>query len=301
MRVNLDVQSLRSFIKVAEVKNFTRAAELINLTQPAISQQIRRLEELLDTPLFARQNKQVLLTPAGEQLLKHAREIVESNDRIAELFHSKNKKEVVTLGMPEHFCEMILPQIIASMAARLPAVQIVVKVARSALLSDAVNEGKIDIGLVIDEAEKMQENVWHNLAIKWCVSEEIDISDKNEVPLALFKAPCGFRNLAIKSLEDQGISWRCAYESEDLISLRSAVKAGIGVTVLPWLAEQPGLKSFETFSHFPQLPHFAVGLKQRDGWNPAWKEELIDLIQTAWSTQYQKRECFPEPGSTIPS
>lgn len=61
MRVNLDIQSLRSFIKVAEVNNFTRAAELINLTQPAISQQIRRLEELLEQPLFIRENKQVLL------------------------------------------------------------------------------------------------------------------------------------------------------------------------------------------------------------------------------------------------
>lgn len=288
MRVNLDVQSLRGFIKVGELRNFTRAAEMLNMTQPAISQQIRRLEELLSVELFVRDNKQALLTLEGEKLLKYAKEIVSANDKVGELFSSRESRDVVTLGMPEHFCEMVLPKIISVMATRFPSVQIVVKVARSVLLSEAVNDGKIDIGLIIDEVDRMPETIWHALSVMWFSSEKLDLAHKSDVPLALFKAPCGFRSLAIRSLEENGIGWQCAYESEDLMSLRSAVQAGIGVTVLPYLSEVKGLRRLDSGSDLPALPQFAVGLKQRDGWNPPYKRDLIDFIRNVWADSYDR-------------
>lgn len=286
MRVNLDIQSLRSFIKVAEVNNFTRAAELINLTQPAISQQIRRLEELLDKPLFIRENKQVLLTLEGEKILKHAKEIIAANDKIADLFLNEDKRETVILGLPEHFCETILPKIITKFSAQLPAIQIVVKVARSALLTEAINEGKIDIGIVIEESVNLTENIWHKLSIKWFARDGLDVSGFKDVPLALFKPPCGFRRLAIEKLEEQGLSWHCAYESEDLISLRTAVRTGVGITVLPYIAEIEGIKGYERLDKFPSLPEFSVGLKMRAHWQPDYKEQVIRLIRNSWSEEY---------------
>jgi DNA-binding transcriptional LysR family regulator len=86
MRVNLDIQSLRSFLKVAELGSFTRAAQALSLTQPAISQQIRRLEELLGVELFARDNRQVLLTLEGERLTSYAQQMVSVNDKVGSLF-----------------------------------------------------------------------------------------------------------------------------------------------------------------------------------------------------------------------
>jgi DNA-binding transcriptional LysR family regulator len=286
MRVNLDIQSLRSFIKVAEVNNFTRAAELINLTQPAISQQIRRLEELLDQPLFIRENKQVLLTLEGEKLLKYAKEIITANDKIADLFLKRDKRETLILGLPEHFCETVLPEIITKFSEQLPAVQIVVKVARSALLAEAINEGKIDIGIVIEESTNLTENIWHKLSIKWFARDDMDVAGLHDVPLALFKPPCGFRRLAIEKLEEQGLSWHCAYESEDLISLRTAVRAGVGITVLPYIAEIKGIKGYEHLDNFPPLPEFSVGLKMRTHWRPDYKEQVIRLIRNSWTEEY---------------
>jgi DNA-binding transcriptional LysR family regulator len=171
------------------------------------------------------------------------------------------------------------------MAFRFPNVQIVVKVARSVLLSEAVDEGKVDIGLIIDEIDRMPETIWQTLSVKWFSSENQNYLDMRNIPLALFKPPCGFRSLAIRSLDESGIGWRCAYESEDLMSLRSAVQAGAGITVLPYLTEVKGLRSLETVADFPKLPQFGVGLKQREGWNPPFKDSVIELIHNAWTRE----------------
>lgn len=287
MRVNLDIQSLRSFLKVAELGSFTRAAQALSLTQPAISQQIRRLEDLLGVALFARDNRQVLLTLEGERLTSYAQQIVCINDNVGDLFDVSRTQESVTLGIPEYFSEQILQRVIPVMALELPSVRIVVKVARSMLLKEAFNEGQIDIGLMIDELPNVVGTPLHSLSLMWLGGERaVAPSEGQEVSLVLFKAPCVFRSLAIRRLEESGIRWRCVYESEDLMSLRSAVQAGIGVTLLPSFAQVQGLSSLEALAHLPALPGFGVELKQRAGWAPWYKPQLLAIIEAAWREEY---------------
>lgn len=287
MRVNLDIQSLRSFLKVAEQGSFTRAAQALSLTQPAISQQIRRLEDLLGVALFARDNRQVLLTLEGERLTGYAQQIVCINDNVGDLFDVSRTQESVTLGIPEYFSEQILQRVIPVMALELPSVRIVVKVARSMLLKEAFNEGQIDIGLMIDELPNVVGTPLHSLSLMWLGGERaVAPSEGQEVSLVLFKAPCVFRSLAIRRLEESGIRWRCVYESEDLMSLRSAVQAGIGVTLLPSFAQVQGLSSLEALAHLPALPGFGVELKQRAGWGPWYKPQLLAIIEAAWREEF---------------
>lgn len=287
MRVNLDIQSLRSFLKVAELGSFTRAAQALSLTQPAISQQIRRLEDLLGVALFARDNRQVLLTLEGERLTGYAQQIVCINDNVGDLFDVSRTQESVTLGIPEYFSEQILQRVIPGMALELPSVRIVVKVARSMLLKEAFKEGQIDIGLMIDELPNVVGTPLHSLSLMWLGGERaVAPSEGQEVSLVLFKAPCVFRSLAIRRLEESGIRWRCVYESEDLMSLRSAVQAGIGVTLLPSFAQVQGLSSLEALAHLPALPGFGVELKQRAGWGPWYKPQLLAIIEAAWREEY---------------
>ncbi|PHN59658.1 hypothetical protein AO268_30830 [Pseudomonas sp. ICMP 8385] len=287
MRINLDIQSLRSFLKVAQLGSFTRAAEALSLTQPAISQQIRRLEELLSVGLFVRDNRQVLLTLEGERLIGYAQQILEVNDKVGRLFDVSRTQESVALGIPEYFCEEILQRVIAAVAVELPSVRIGVKVARSLVLAQAFNEGAIDIGLMIDELPKVAGEPLHTLSLKWLGGKQAAVpAEGQEVLLALFKAPCIFRSLAIRRLEESGIRWRCVYESEDLVSLRSAVQAGVGVTLLPGFAQVQGLKSLEALAHLPALPRFGVGLKQRPGWEPWYRSQLLAIIENAWRAEY---------------
>lgn len=287
MRVNLDIQSLRSFLKVAELGSFTRAAQALSLTQPAISQQIRRLEDLLGVELFARDNRQVLLTLEGERLTGYAQQMVSVNDKVGSLFDISRNQESVTLGIPEYFSEEILQRVIPAVALELPAVRFVVKVARSAVLADAFNEGRLDICLMIDELQKVAGQPLHELSLVWLGGERgAALVAGQEVALALFKAPCVFRSLAIRRLEESGVKWRCVYECEDLMSLRSAVHAGLGVTLLPWFAQVQGLNKLDTLEHLPALPGFGVELKQRVGWEPWYRPQLLAIIEAAWREEY---------------
>ena len=301
MRVNLDIQSLRSFLKVAELNSFTRAAQALSLTQPAISQQIRRLEDLLGVGLFVRDNRQVMLTLEGERLTVYAQEMVGINDKVGRLFDVSRTQEAVTLGIPEYFSVEVLRRIIPAVAIELPSVRMVVKVARSMLLAQSLDEGGIDIGLMIDESPTVAGMPLHSLSLVWLGGEHaVAPVEGEEVALALFKAPCVFRSHAIRSLEEAGIKWRCVYESEDLMSLCSAVRAGVGVTLLPGLADVAGLKTLTELAYLPGLPGFEVGLKQRVGWEPWYKPQMVSIIEAAWREEYGVAEALktqtPAPG-----
>ena len=77
---NLDLTALRSFVAVADAGGVTRAAGLLNLTQSAVSMQLKRLEDSLNTPLFQRAARKLSLTPEGAQLMGPARRMLELND-----------------------------------------------------------------------------------------------------------------------------------------------------------------------------------------------------------------------------
>lgn len=97
---NLDLTALRSFVAVADCGGVTRAAGALNLTQSAVSMQLKRLEESLDTKLLDRSSRQISLTAAGEQLVSYARRMLELNDEVyARLTATEFEGEIV-LGVP---------------------------------------------------------------------------------------------------------------------------------------------------------------------------------------------------------
>src|SRR5215510_1318865 len=82
MRRDIDIGLLRAFVAVVETGSVTGAAALINLTQAAVSQQLKRLEELFGTELFERHHKRLTLRPDGERLIVHAHRLIATNDEV---------------------------------------------------------------------------------------------------------------------------------------------------------------------------------------------------------------------------
>src|SRR3712207_5360444 len=101
--VNLDLDLVRAFVTIAEVKSFTRAGERLGRTQSAISLQIRRLEERLGVSLFARDPRRVVLTPEGEAVLPRARRLLRMNDDLVAELQADDLEGEVRLGAPEDF------------------------------------------------------------------------------------------------------------------------------------------------------------------------------------------------------
>ena len=105
MTALLDVDQLRTFVAIVETGSFTRAAEVVQKTQSAVSMQMKRLEERLERPIFARDGRASKLTEDGERLLDYARRIVKLNAEALAAFSNPELSGVVRLGVPDDYAE----------------------------------------------------------------------------------------------------------------------------------------------------------------------------------------------------
>jgi LysR family transcriptional regulator, low CO2-responsive transcriptional regulator len=146
----MDYDQLASFLEVAKLHSFSRAAEKIYRTQPAISAQVRLLEQECGEKLFDRSGKKVLLTPAGEILLRYAEKLLamqkEALQAIAELNQSPRGK--LYIGANEATCLYVLPKTFAHFKQLYPLVQISIYRNFSHKIMQKVQEGAIDLGIV---------------------------------------------------------------------------------------------------------------------------------------------------------
>ena len=285
-RVNFDIQLLRSFITIVDTGTYVVAAELLNMTQPAMSQQMRRLEEQLGTPMFHREGRKISLTAAGEILLAHARQIIQLNDSIGEELGFDRAREVVNIGMPEHFSESLLPTLIAEAHKAFPHIQLVVKIARSQTLDEGVADGRLHLALLLGPQRADDAAPKEPVPLHWIKSDgfEIDESNNEPVPLVLFRSPCGFRDIATRSLEAAGVKWRCVHEGDDLMTLRAAVLANMGITALPMVRDYAGLATVEGTGKLPTLPNVSFLIRKNPKWKSRSASGLADLAESVWHT-----------------
>lgn len=128
MALNLPIDVLRSFIAVVDGGSMLRASERVYLSQPAISLQIKRLEELLQVPLFLREGRRLVLTSQGEGVLMHAREMLALNDRIVATLTGDALSGPVRIGFVQDFAETLLQGVLAQFVALHPDARLEVRV-----------------------------------------------------------------------------------------------------------------------------------------------------------------------------
>ena len=121
---NLDTAVLRTFLGVVDAASMTSAAAALNLTQAAVSQQIKRLEELFGAQLFERDRRGMKLTHAGEQLFGKARKLVALNDEIFAEMTAPTEEGEVRFGVPYDLVNTYLPPILKNFAKAFPRVKI---------------------------------------------------------------------------------------------------------------------------------------------------------------------------------
>jgi DNA-binding transcriptional LysR family regulator len=146
----MDYDQLASFLEVAKLNSFSRAAEKIYRTQPAISAQVRLLEQECGEKLFDRSGKKVQMTPAGEILKRYAEKLLglqkEALQAIAELNQTPRGK--LYIGANEATCLYVLPKTFAKFKQLYPLVQISIYRNFSHKIVQKVQEGAVDLGIV---------------------------------------------------------------------------------------------------------------------------------------------------------
>jgi DNA-binding transcriptional LysR family regulator len=231
---NLDLDLLRSFVTIADTGSFTRAGERLGRTQSTVSLQVKRLEEQLGRSVFERTPRTLRLTAEGERLLGVARQILRLNDSaIAELFEP-DIAGGVRLGVPEDFATAHLPSVLAAFTEAHPLVELEVTCDLTLNLLERFNSGAFDLVLVKREptAPMRGMRVWREPLV-WVARDRLAIADMAVVPLIVSPQPCVYRKRAVEALEEAGLRWRVAYTSTSLAGSQAAVRAGLGISVLP--------------------------------------------------------------------
>lgn len=233
MPASLSPDLLRAFVTVVECGGFSAAAERLHRGQSAISLQIQRLEDRLGVKLLNRSPRQVTLTNDGEALLDQARKILSLHDALAARFDRKEVSGTVRLGAPEDFATTHLPGVLARFAREYPHVTLEVTCELTLKLVDLFNTGGLDLALVKREPGTGVEGlrVWREPLV-WAGLEP-GHEMPSPLPLVVSPSPCVYRARATHALDDAGRSWRVAYSCTSLAGTHAAVRAGLGITVLP--------------------------------------------------------------------
>ncbi|NVO55039.1 LysR family transcriptional regulator [Rhodobacteraceae bacterium B1Z28] len=147
--MNFTLRQLQYFQAVAEQRNFGRAAQVCNVSQPALSVQIKALEETLGGILFERQARDILLTPLGRDVLEHARQVLGAADRLDQFArdHSGGHRSL-SIGIIPTIAPYLLPGVLAGLRAGDVSLRVRIREARTERLLSFLRGGEIDAAVL---------------------------------------------------------------------------------------------------------------------------------------------------------
>jgi DNA-binding transcriptional LysR family regulator len=224
----LSTDMLNTMVALADQGSFAAAAESLHLTQAAVSQQVKKLEEQIGQSLFKRVGRRMVLTEAGLLLVAHARKILSAQQDAMLALQGHNADGVVRLGVPQDYAEDMLPEALRRFSERYPRVRLEVRVDKNQTLLQEVKESRLDIVLVLADAEKLSAKPLVKPDIDWLAVQGFAWND-GPLPLVLLDAPCIFRTRALEALWQNDVAHRIAYSTASLAGARAAVAAGLGV------------------------------------------------------------------------
>lgn len=258
---NIDNDLLRTFVAIAERHSMLAAATEVNRSQAAVTQQMQRLAERLGRPLFVRSGRGVQLTPDGQKLLVYARRMLTLHDEMLSALSGLSPTGQIRLGAPHDVTESILPDLLTRLAQRYPNLQIAIHTGRSPDLLKDLRKGELDlaIAIAIDESD-LRSVVLRTSPIVWLAASTFRHEPREPLPLIVAEDWTYFRRVAIQALDRAEIAWRIHYTAPNVVGIRAAVRAGLGVMARSIEMLGPDLRVLGNAERLPQLPDVSFRL-----------------------------------------
>ncbi|PBB34586.1 MULTISPECIES: LysR substrate-binding domain-containing protein [unclassified Mesorhizobium] len=273
----LDPDLLKTFLAFVDGGSLARAASAVGRSPSAVTAQMQRLEEIVGEPLLAPQGRGRGLTPAGEDLVGHARRILAVHTEAWLALKGARVGGRIAIGTTQDFADHGLPELLRAFAASHPRVRIELRVGRSLELGSALQAGQLDLAITMRHAPSPDEAFLISEPMLWLCSDKGLATRQDVVPLALLDPYCGFREAALNALDAAGRRYRIAAGSSSLAGLRSAVNAGIALTPRTRRLAHSGIVEASPDLDLPPLPMagFAIRLG-REAARPA--RDLAELL-----------------------
>lgn len=283
---NIDVGLLRAFVAVAESGGMTSAGRLLHLTQAAISQQIKRLEEQLGLELFNRSQKQIKLTANGERLIAYANRIIDLNDEVWGVMTSPDFEGEVRIGVPNDIVRTYMPAILKSFKQTWPCVDVILISRSTPELLELLANREIELTLTTEQSPGNQDQLLLADPLVWVGAFDGEAHTETPLPVGFGSEKCAFRSAAVKVLTQDKRDWRFTCQSDDMEPLFALLEADMAVA--PYMARcvPDNLKILDLDSNLPVLPTFYINLHLPPAGVGEIAAELAHSIRESFRLKY---------------
>ena len=225
---------LKTFLAVAETQSFTKAGVQVGLSQPTVSQQVRKLETAAGRQLVSRDTREVHLTDNGDAMAGFARTILAAHAAASSYFSGSAMKGRLRFGTADDLAITQLPRILRHFRQLYPQISLELTVNQSGPLYRRLKAGQLDLIFIKENPHEESEGTRVTRdSMVWVGHEKTVIEPGQTVPLIAYQAPSVSRQIAIDALEAAGRTWRITCNTREVSGLLAAVRAGIGIAVFP--------------------------------------------------------------------
>ncbi len=225
---------LKTFLAVAETQSFTKAGVQVGLSQPTVSQQVRKLETAAGRQLVSRDTREVRLTDNGDAMAGFARTILAAHAAASSYFSGSAMKGRLRFGTADDLAITQLPRILRHFRQLYPQINLELTVNQSGPLYRRLKAGQLDLIFIKENPHEESEGTRVTRdSMVWVGHEKTVIEPGQTVPLIAYQAPSVSRQIAIDALEAAGRTWRITCNTREVSGLLAAVRAGIGIAVFP--------------------------------------------------------------------
>lgn len=272
-----ETELLRCFVAVAETKSFSAAGRQLDVSQPTVSQRIRRLEAQIGRVLFSRDTRHVSLTDSGEALLGFARRALAAIDDAHAHFAGPAERTRVRFGTADDLALTHLPEILRDFRRKNPHVDVEITVGQSAAIFRRLKAGNLDLVYVRREPGIAEGRVVRREQLVWAAHPALVFPADEPVPLVTYPRPSPSRAAAIEALEAPKRQWKPTCTARDITGILAGVRAGLGVAVFPETLMPADLVRVDSQFNLPPLGALDFALLD----NPAAPRRPIEALSAA--------------------
>lgn len=240
----MDLRQLRYFVRIAEIGSFSRAAESLGLSQPALSRQVRLIEEEVEASVLVRTGRGVELTPAGACLLNHATGMIRHfEDACAEIAELKVVPTgQVSLGVTPTTSGFLPPGFVEAFMMQFPSVHLTIVEGMSGHIHEWIMRGAIDLAIlpqlaanenIVNERLGVEELMFVCAKGKSVLPREIGFVEVAGYPLVLTTKAHAVRKDVDEIAAKLGVKLTVLYEHDSVTTIQDAIRKGSGYGFLP--------------------------------------------------------------------
>jgi DNA-binding transcriptional LysR family regulator len=248
-----------AFTTVTDAGGFTAAAQRLHRTQATVSQQITRLETLLERPLFTRTTRSVRLTAAGQALLPYARQILRLQDQAADAVTGATQQPL-RLGVPDQYADAVLPALIEVLRRETSGIFPVVQCDQSVELFERFSRGDVDIILTARYPNFPAGRTVSVEDLVWVGCRDFPARLERPLPLVLYPAGCPFRARALAALRYAEQPWEVVCTAQSGAALHSPLALGLGITIMSRRTVPADLEELGEGLHLPAVTQATLDL-----------------------------------------